>query len=360
MGTPTGLPWHHMLTLTCALLLAACSPTSQPTPVAAPGTSTGPSVQPPPKVESSAPRTSLTIGYGAVSGTNAPLWIALEAKLFEKYGLDVELISLPGVSGPQALIAGQVPLVTLAGFAAVPSMIEGADLLMISSSINRMTTQLYSVPGIDSPQALRGKRIGITRPGTLTHFAALLALREWGLKADEDVAIVSMNDVPSILSGLLAGAVDVGVLTDPTTLAASKQGYHLLADLSDFPTEYLTLGFTTTWTYAQQNRPILLNVLRSYVEGHKRYLDDKPFAIEILKKYSQIEDAEILDKTYTSYAEKYFLKVPLPTVRSIQSILDDYALGNPRAKEVDANRLVDPSLVQELQREGFFRSLGME
>ena len=63
---------------------------------------------------------------------------------------------------------------------------------------------------------------------------------------------------------------------------------------------------------------------------------------------------------YALYAEKYFVRVPLPTVRSMQNILDDYAAVNPRAREVDAARLVDASYVQDLQREGFFRSLGWE
>ena len=68
----------------------------------------------------------------------------------------------------------------------------------------------------------------------------------------------------------------------------------------------------------------------------------------------------MLEKTYTLYAEQYFVKVPLPSVQGIQNILDDYAQVNPRAREVDATRLVDPSLVATLQREGFYRALGLE
>jgi ABC-type nitrate/sulfonate/bicarbonate transport system substrate-binding protein len=324
---------------------APAAPTTAPAPVAAP---------------TAAPLTSLPLGYGAITGAHIPLWIAREIKAFEKYGLDVELVHLPGNTGPQSLIAGQVPVLSLAGFAVVPSMVEGAELVMISSAIQRQTAQVYGVPAIDSPQALRGRRLAITRPGTLTHFAALLALRDWGLKPEEDVALVSLNEVPSILAGLVGGAADAGILTEPTSFTAAKQGLRLLADLSDSPTEYLTSGLVTTRAYAEQNRPLLLGVLKAYLECMKRYFEDRELALAMLRQYARIEDPEILEQTYTLYAQKYLVKVPLPTPRSMQNILDDYALVNPRARDVDAARLVDATFVQELQRDGFFRSLNLE
>ena len=91
-----------------------------------------------------------------------------------------------------------------------------------------------------------GPLASVTRLGTLTHFGALTALREWGLEPDKDVALVSLNENANILAGLISGAVDAGVLTDPNSFAAAKAGYPLLADLADFPVEYNSAGFTTT------------------------------------------------------------------------------------------------------------------
>jgi ABC-type nitrate/sulfonate/bicarbonate transport system substrate-binding protein len=354
-----------LLALCAALALASCttaapSPSSggsRPDPAAAADRA---AAVPPVATQTRAALTPLALGYGAITGAHIPLWLALETGAFEKHGLAVELVHLPGNTGPQSLIAGQVPVLSLAGFAVVPSMVEGADLVMISSTIPRQPAQVYGAPAIDSPQALRGQRLAITRPGTLTHFAALLALRDWGLKPEEDVALVSLNEVPAILAGLLGGAADAGILTEPTSFTAAKQGLRLLADLSDSPTEYLTSGLVTTHAFAQQNRPLLLAALKGYLEGMKRYYGDRPLALATLRKYASIEDEEILDQTYGLYADKYFVRVPLPTARSMQNILDDYAAVNPRAREVDAARLVDASFVQELQREGFFRSLGWE
>jgi hypothetical protein len=174
------------------------------------------------------------------------------------------------------------------------------------------------------------------------------------------VALVSLNEVPAILAGMMAGAADAGVLTDLTGFTAAKQGYHQLIDLADSPTEYLASGFITTRQYARENRPVLLNLIKGYAEGLKRFYDDKPFAFEMMRKYVQIEYPEVLDRTYTLYAEKYYQRVPLPSVPAMQHILDDLAEVNPKAREVDASRLVDPSLVQQLQGEGFFRAVGLE
>jgi hypothetical protein len=103
-----------------------------------------------------------------------------------------------------------------------------------------------------------------------------------------------------------------------------------------------------------------MNFLRGYMEGHKRFFEDRAYSLDVLRKYARIEDPEVLDNTYALYVEKYFVKVPLPTVAGLQNIIDDYAEVNPRAKGIDATPMVDPSLIQDLQREGFFRQLGLE
>ena len=344
--------WYVLL-LTGALLLPGCGAP------AAPQTSAPPAAQPPNDAARSVPLTPLRVGYSAASGTWAPLFVAAEAGLFEKYGLAIELVPLFGTQGPQAMVAGNVPLMALGGTSAAPSMVEGADLVMVLAAINRMTLQIYGVSTVESPQALKGKRLAITRPGTLTYFGGRLALRELGLKPDEDVAIVSLNDSAGVLAGVLGGAADAGVLTDPFTLLARKQGLHLLVDLAYSPTEYLVAGVTTTHAYVKNDRPTLLSFLKGWMEGTKRYWDDRELAIAALSKYTEIDDREVLAESYDLYAN-YFARDPTPGAQSMQNILTDYADANPKAREVDPARTVDPSLIEDLRREGFLRSLGLE
>lgn len=348
------------MALGAALLLAACAGGVAP-PAPAPPSGSGAAPVPAAAAPTAAPpAVHLEVGYGAITASYIPLWVAAEMNAWQKYGLDVELVHLPGNTGPQSLLAGQVPLMALSGFASAPSMVEGADFVIFAVMLPRQTARIFGAYGLDNPQQLRGKRLGVTRLGTLTHFGALVALREWGLQPEKDVALVSLNDNASILAGLISGAVDAGVLTDPNSFAAAKAGYPLLADLADFQVEYNSAGFTTTRAYLQQNRPLLLNFLRGYLEGHARFFADRAFTLEVLRKYAQIDDPEVLDQTYAAYSEKYLVKVPLPSAASLQNIFDDYAQVNPRSRGLDAARFTDASLIQDLQREGFLHRLGLE
>ena len=362
--TGLGASEYGALLVGALLLLVACSGGGPAAPAPAGQHQRGSAVRParpaPAVAPAAAPVVPMQVGYGAITASYIPLYVAAEMKAWEKYGLDVELVHLPGNTGPQSLLAGQVPLMALSGFASAPSMIEGADFVIFATMIPRHTARIYGVYGLDTPQALRGKRLGVTRLGTLTHFGALVALREWGLEPDKDVALVSLNESANILQGMISGAVDAGVLTDPNSFAAQKAGYPLLVDLVDWPVDSNSAGFTTTRAFLQQNRPQLVNFLRGYLEGEKRFFEDRAYSLDALRKYARIDDPEVLDSTYALYVEKYFVKVPVPTVAGLQNIFDDYGEVNPRAKGVDATPMVDPSLIQDLQREGFFRQLGLE
>ncbi len=62
----------------------------------------------------------ITASYGAISGTMAPIWVAKEARLFEKYGLDLSLVYIPG--GPRsimALLGGSLQFVNHSGMPAL-------------------------------------------------------------------------------------------------------------------------------------------------------------------------------------------------------------------------------------------------
>src|SRR3954468_7196061 len=208
MGTSSACRAGQLATVSGALLLASCSAAASPAPAVAPKPNASLVAQPTAAATGTAPLTHLRVGYAAPSANFTPLYVAMEAGLFEKYGLAVEPILLTGTMGPQALVAGEIPLMAIGGTVVAPPVAEGADLVQISSSIHRLPSQIWAVPEIGSLEELRGKRLAITRPGTLTDFSARLALRQAGLKPAEDVILVTLNDVPSILTGLMADATD--------------------------------------------------------------------------------------------------------------------------------------------------------
>src|SRR5918999_67291 len=128
----------------------------------------------------------LTVGYTPISGAALPFFIAVEEKLFHKYGFEVSPVFMGG--SPlinSAILAGEFPIGYTGGGAIISSRLAGSDLIAIASPLPALTIDGWSRPDIVSVGALRGKRIGITRFGASTHFAALSMLESAGVKPNE-------------------------------------------------------------------------------------------------------------------------------------------------------------------------------
>src|SRR5437870_12943649 len=110
----------------------------------------------------------INASYGAISGSMAPIWVAKEAKLFEKQGLDLNLVYIPG--GPRSimsLIGGSVQFVNHSGMPALEAYQRGADTALIASSMNQLEHAVLAQKSITSVEQLRGKILGISAIGSL-------------------------------------------------------------------------------------------------------------------------------------------------------------------------------------------------
>ena len=126
----------------------------------------------------------------SISGSMMPPWAAHEAGIFKKYGLQVEVIATPsGVQGTNALIAGEVSFVQIAGGTTAGAVVGGADLKIIATMVNTLVLNLVTRPEIEKAEQLRGKSIGISRFGTSLHTGARLAAKHFGLEPAKDVHI---------------------------------------------------------------------------------------------------------------------------------------------------------------------------
>ena len=58
----------------------------------------------------------LRVGGGSASATQMSLWLAKEGNYYEKHGLNVEVISIPGSSlAIQAMLSGELPIIQAGG-----------------------------------------------------------------------------------------------------------------------------------------------------------------------------------------------------------------------------------------------------
>src|SRR5215470_8650585 len=144
----------------------------------------------------------INASYGAISGTMSPIWVAKEARLFEKYGLDLNLLYISG--GPRSimsLLGGSIQFVNHSGMPALEAYQRGADTALIASPMNQLEHSLVVQKNITSTDQLRGKILGMSTAASLTDILLREGLRLNNI-SDKEVTIIPVGDLAARLNGL--------------------------------------------------------------------------------------------------------------------------------------------------------------
>jgi NitT/TauT family transport system substrate-binding protein len=294
----------------------------------------------------------------AISGSMAPPWAAHEAGIFRKYGLEVEVIAMPsGVQGTNALIAGEVSFVQIAGGTTTGAAVSGADLKIVATMVGTLVLNLVARPEIEKPEQLRGASIGISRYGTSLHTGARLAAKHFGLEPGKDVAIVEIGSGDWIVSALQGGRVQAGVFGYPATSRALKLGNRVLLHIPSLNIPYASTGVTTRGDIIRNDPDLVMRYLSAELEAIALMKKDRAFTLKVLSKYLRITDTDLLSEAYDIQINKYMMKVPIPTADAVRSVLDELAERNPKAREQDPHRFFDDRFVRQLQASDFIDAL---
>jgi NitT/TauT family transport system substrate-binding protein len=303
------------------------------------------------------PVEKLQLAYASTSVSWAPGYVAVEQGLFAKQGLDVELTYIAsGTTVMQAMLAGDLKFALNSGAEVVAAYVGGAPVRFLMGWVNTFPVLFMVDPSIAEPAQLRGTTIGITRYGSQPHVAARQALLKWGLNPDTDVSYLQLGGVPEILGGMQTGAVIGGAFSPPTNALARRLGYRALGDLSQMGIAYQASSLTALEPYMQANPDVVRRFVRALVEGVHVTLTDDVATRAAAAKYTQIDDAELLDDAI-AYYRTVAQRVPYPTPEGIQTILDDLAQNDSRAKTMQPRDMIDTSALEELDRAGLFREL---
>jgi len=297
------------------------------------------------------------VGYSAQAGAFAPIWITKEAGLFQKNGLDVNLIFIPG--GPTAaasMLAGEVQAVAMAGPAVVSSNLAGTDLVMIAGIVNTFAFQIITVKDITTAQQLKGKRVGVNRFGTAPDIAARFALRRMGLNPAE-VTILQLGEQSTRLAAMKAGQLDAAIVLPPITTIAQREGMNVLLDMSELGAEYQITGLASSQSFIMRHRSSALKLMRAFVEGIHFYKTRKKESMAIIAKYMRTDDMEAVGATWDYFANRIVPKKPYPSAQGIKALLELAAKERPEAAKVPPERMMNISLLKELDESGFIDRL---
>jgi NitT/TauT family transport system substrate-binding protein len=299
---------------------------------------------------------SIKVGYAALVAGQIAVWIAKDGGYLSKHGIEAELIYIPATTATQALIAGEIQLAQVTGVSTAGAILSGADVRIIASVQNKLAGSIYARPEIKSPEDLKGKRLGVSRFGALSDTAAAIFLERYGLKRGTDVAVIQMGGLPEVITALERGAIQAGFANPPQTSRARRLGMKELFDLNTLGLELQQTCVTVTTKYLRERRPVVKSFVQAYAEGLHRFMTDRDFSIQVMKKYLRMDDKELLDEAYAFYSER-LEKIPYPTTKGIKFILDEMAEKHPQASKTTPESFVDLSLLQELEQSGFFKQL---
>ena len=292
----------------------------------------------------------LTVGYTPISGAAIPFFIAVEEKIFQKYGFEVSPVFMGG--SPlinSAILAGEFPIGYTGGGAIISSRLAGSDLIAIASPLPVLTIDGWAKPEIKSIGDLRGKRVGVTRFGASSYFAGLSMLESAGVKPSE-VTFIQNGGVGESYAALLGGRVDVCMIGYPFGLRAKKEGFHLLFRPLDteyglFPTA--VIGARESWLKDGRNRRLAVDFLRALNEGQRLARENAEVTKKALGKFTRTENDAELQGSFEFYKDAFS-----GTLRVVEKSMANALkfVEHPKAKGADVKQFYDNSLVDEAMR----------
>ncbi|MGH7796740.1 MAG: ABC transporter substrate-binding protein [Candidatus Binatia bacterium] len=299
----------------------------------------------------------LRLAYAAVTAAFSIPWIAKEAGIFQRHGLDVELVYIAaGSRAVQTLVGGSIDIATIGGPAGVAARLAGADTVYVAISVNRVIVFTVAAPQIQRLEELRGKSIGVTRVGTVTDFFTRLYLRQNGLVPDRDVMIRQMGGLPETVAGLKAGQIEGGTFGFPSVLHARAAGFRVLVDYNTLGYRYPLSTVIVTQKLLRTRESAIRRFLESHIEAVHRFKSDPNFAMNVIGKYTNTTDRAMLEETQRVYADA-FERIPYPNIEDMKLGITQVSETNPRVKGVDPQDFVDPRLLREIEASGFVKKL---
>jgi NitT/TauT family transport system substrate-binding protein len=304
----------------------------------------------------SAQLTKMTVGYGSISAAQLPIWIAKEAGIFSKNGLDVQLVFFKGsTTAVMALLSRETPISQVTGPPIVNAGLRGGDLVFVAGGAVIIDYWLMSRPEIKTAEQLKGGSIAVSTFGGQADFVSRIALKKLGLTPGKDVTMVQIGVAADRLTATETGKVRAAVLNSPESFIGEKRGLYTHAYVS-LPSQ--STGVATTRRFIRENPDLVRKYVRAQIEAVHRIKTDRETAVRVLVKYLGSLDKQILDRTYEDISSDQ--KLPpkqYPTLEGLKTIIDPLAETDAKAKAAKPEDFVDMSFVRELDQNGYTDSL---
>ncbi len=295
--------------------------------------------------------------YGGLSGFQSASWVAKDLRLFEKHGLEVELVMITGGARSVAtLMSGATQFATGSATTPLFAAARGSDIRVLAASYNKFPYSFVVKPDIRSPKDLRGRKVGILNFGGSNDLALQLAFKEWGIKLNE-VTILLGGDAPTRLQSLLLGRIDAAILAPPHLTKALQTGHRVLADMGEMTANFPQSSLYVKGSLIKENRDKVKRFVRAYAEAVHAIRTDKTRTQRVFSQRMRMEDKDMLNATYDYFAPRFSFP-PRINMAGVRDTYGFYAEKEADLRGKTGEEFVDNSFMDELEKEGFFKKLG--
>jgi NitT/TauT family transport system substrate-binding protein len=303
-------------------------------------------------------KVDVVVTYAQPSGAFTPIWVAYEAGLFKKYGLNASLQLLTPQVSAQAVISEQADFYT-DGPDLINARLHGGQVKYFGGTIQQLVFQIWGAKDIKTMQDLKGKTVAASTPRAALDTATREALKKNGLVPDKDVQILYVQSVPAILSSILGGKTAAGTLSAPNTLKAKESGLNLLVDVGKLNIPAFQVVYGTTEKYLKNNPNTVFAFLKAMAEGVAMSKNEPAVAKKAIGKYVKIDDAPTIDGTYDAFAPYWAMSLAIrpEAIKAQFEYIDEKEF--PNVKNADPKDFYDNSFVDALTKSGFLKNLGM-
>ena len=305
--------------------------------------------------------TKIPFPYGPLGLNSIPWVVAKERRFFEKNGLDIDMVYV-GASAVivQSMLSGSANMAGFGGPAVITNVLRGGDIIQIAAMAPFFTQSLLVKPDIRDIKNLQGKKIGITRFGSVTDFALRTLIDRYNLK---DVNMLQMGGFPEAVAGLSRGAIDGAVLSPPHGFRMVKEGFRELVrpkDLRGLGSGFMTQGIVARRSFAATHRDLVVRLIKSTIEGIRYAIANEDYTKRLIAKYLGITDNDLLQQSFL-YVTETFVREPFVPESTMQSMVQRMVQVNmvdaKSAQATATSAYFDNSYVAELKQSGFLDAI---
>ena len=298
----------------------------------------------------------LRIATCAVSGGFAHLYTALDYGIFEKYGLKMEHVFIRGSSASlAALAADEIQLLYCAAEATIPGLATGVDAKLVAAPLVKLPYVLVTRKEIKRPGDLKGKSLGVTRPGDLSARLSLAVLKKFNM-ADEVMIRPIGGSQSERYQAMAANVVQGVVVTPPLDVRAKNDGFNVLYRLVDLDLPFIYSSVHANSKILRDKPEVVQRVVAAFAEAIF-FMDKNPGKGKVaIAQAMRVKDEEALRVSYNVYAKEI---VDRRMIVPASAVADSVELVRPSGIHIRkrAEEIYDNTFVNNLEKSGFLKEL---